>query len=272
MNQPAVAAVLRQYQIELNAERERCASLAIELERAKEDRNRAGMEERRKYLPILQDLAVKLTKEREALSAFLVPWKHSLDPSWLDHFEKAGSVTFSPAGYVKAVPVEAVELLAALKLKAADRDQWQEVAMNVAAQRDRLLDVLRVATNTVECASLDKNGNELPWYKMAQKELAQDRLALGANESQKDADADDEMAAVQNELTSLRRKVAAAEGMAYWLEQMRLMATYENKGLRGADDALTAWREANSKQVNTRDALFTLTKRADVPPWTEASK
>lgn len=36
---------------------------------------------------------------------------------------------------------------------------------------DQLCDALKTAINTVECASLDKNGQELPWYKQAHAAL-----------------------------------------------------------------------------------------------------
>ena len=80
------------------------SKLRAELERAKEDRNRAGMEERRKILPLLGELADALRQEREAVAAFLAHRVH-LDQSWIDHFVNAGIVTFDGLGCVKAVPV-----------------------------------------------------------------------------------------------------------------------------------------------------------------------
>lgn len=99
-------AVAVQDHLPLFVEQKRCAELERELERAKADRNKAGVEERHKYWPVIQAMGAALAKEREALAKFLVPWKHHLDASWLQHFEEAGSVQFDDIGYVTAVPVK----------------------------------------------------------------------------------------------------------------------------------------------------------------------
>jgi hypothetical protein len=93
------------------------------------------------------------------------------------------------------------------------------------------------------------------------------------------------------ELNKLRRKVAAAEGMAEACEDFKSEcqdcggAGYYVVGSGDAPEqvqcqrcfgllaALTAWQEANKpERENTHDAKFALTKRADVPPWQEAAK
>lgn len=46
-------------------------------------------------------------------------------------------------------------------------------------QRDELLAALELAINTVECASIDiRTGEDLPWYKMAKKAVANARRSL----------------------------------------------------------------------------------------------
>lgn len=74
------------------------------------------------------------------------------------------------------------------------------------------------------------------------------------------------------ELTTLRNTLAAAEGMAEALTKLvSAMEPYSGTTVMlRAEAALVVWREANSKQVDTHDAPFALTNRADVPRWTEA--
>lgn len=50
----------------------------------------------------ITELETKLTKEREAVARFLVPYRSHLPESWLQHFEDSGIVTFDTIGFVKA--------------------------------------------------------------------------------------------------------------------------------------------------------------------------
>jgi len=51
--------------------------------------------------------------------------------------------------------------------------QKEKQVLELQGQRDACANALRVAINTVECASLAvQTGHELPWYKMAKKALA----------------------------------------------------------------------------------------------------
>lgn len=53
------------------------------------------------------ELEAALTKEREAVARFLVPWRHRLaDTTWLQHFVDEGIVTIDGIGYVKAAPLD----------------------------------------------------------------------------------------------------------------------------------------------------------------------
>lgn len=55
----------------------------------------------------IEELEAKLTKEREALSRFLVPYRRSLPQSWLDHFVESGAVYFDEIGFVFPSPINA---------------------------------------------------------------------------------------------------------------------------------------------------------------------
>lgn len=61
---------------------------------------------------------------------------------------------------------DALAVMEAEQLTDADVDKF--LAAEIVKE---LCIALEVAINTVECASLDKDGNELPWYKGAKKAL-----------------------------------------------------------------------------------------------------
>ena len=59
----------------------------------------------------------------------------------------------------------------------ADSEDWDrdmangDLIVQSVNSFDALVSALKVAINTVECDSLDKDGNELPWYTGAKKAL-----------------------------------------------------------------------------------------------------
>lgn len=53
-----------------------------------------------------QRLREIIKQHREGVARFLVPWRSSLDQSWLDHFVKECGVEFDAIGFVKATPLD----------------------------------------------------------------------------------------------------------------------------------------------------------------------
>ena len=89
---------------------------------------------------------------------------HPDSPQWTSEVEDLASRFESYAdSRVKQLDTNRRAFIAELESVLAQRDQ--RIAELEAA--------LKCAINTVECDSLDKDGNELPWYRQAKKALGE---------------------------------------------------------------------------------------------------